>query len=50
MPGDVMLFLWEQALGNIPQDRAQMDTIMNAGSLRLERNAVIENLFLTTLI
>jgi general secretion pathway protein C len=49
-PGDVVLSVNGQAVGNIQQDRAQLDSIMDAGSARLEIQRGDRRFFVTTRI
>lgn len=49
-PGDVVLSVNGQAVGDIQQDRAQLDTIMDAGSARLEIQRGDRRFFVTTRI
>ncbi|MEE2893070.1 MAG: type II secretion system protein N [Pseudomonadota bacterium] len=49
-PGDVVLSVNGQSVGNIQQDRAQIDSIMDAGSARLEIQRGDRRFFVTTRI
>lgn len=49
-PGDVVLSVNGQAVGIIQQDRAQLDSIMDAGSARLEIQRGDRRFFVTTRI
>ena len=49
-PGDVVLSVNGQAVGDIQQDRSQLDAIMDAGSARLEIQRGERRFFVTTRI